>query len=582
MKYFNELPSKTYAAFKRFPLTILWSVLGSGFLIILILVEANIFDNYNAELLTLILGVSWLIGAQFFTESLVDKKKGWFLKITIIVFLIVYYFSLPKNDFSSNPIVYIRWFLLLLAGHVFIFFAPFLKKWNKTDYWNYLQRIIIAIARSSLFSFVIFSGVSLAILAIDNLFNIAIDDKIYLQLWVACVGIINTFIYLSDFPKKIYDTQQLYYTKALDVFLKFILIPILSLYLFIVYAYSIKIFIAWELPKGWVSYLISILAIIGFIIQIIIEPIRKTHPNQIIKKFYPLFYLLLLPLLVLLFVAIYTRISDYSFTENRYFLMLLGVWILGMSLYMLFSKKKRLSLFPISLFILCVLASYGPWSAFNVSVKAQVNELKQIVSEIKNKENQLISQEKANQFKSIARYLKERDKLFLADEFLGFKTNYITNRYSSGNYILDSLYGKEKAKQFSNSTYYNNNHYYYNSYNNNKGDKILVKDYDYFVEVNLSNYHNANYQFSHSPKELKLQQGENLLFTFNLDEKLLKTLSAYPDLKSAPKESFTYIFSNDIGSYKLIIRNFNFEKIDANSIKLRNLSAYVLIGYKKY
>lgn len=202
MKYFNELPSKAISAFKRFPIVIAWSILGSIYVVSLIAVDARIFDDYTAEMLTLILGVSWLIGAQFFSESLRDKRIGWLVKLVIIGLLATYYFSFPKEEFLSNPIIYIRWFLLFLAGHIFVFFAPFLRQWDKIDYWNYLQNIVISIARAALFSFVIFGGVALAILAVDQLFNISINDDIYGQLYVICLGVVNTFIYLSDFPKK--------------------------------------------------------------------------------------------------------------------------------------------------------------------------------------------------------------------------------------------------------------------------------------------------------------------------------------------------------------------------------------------
>lgn len=581
MKFFNELPSKTIAAFIRFPLTIVWTLFGSFYVIFLIETNTFDFENSYAELLTLVLGVSWLIGVQFFAESLYNKKVGWFIKILVLGLLVAYYFSLPDKSNTSNPVIYIRWFLLVLTGHIFVFFAPFIKQWDKIDYWNYLQNIITAIARSALFSIVIYAGVALAILAIDNLFAVRIDGDIYAQLYVFCLGIVNTFIYLSDFPKKIHETRELHYSKALDVFLKYILIPILALYLIIVYAYAIKIVLAWKLPQGWVSYLISILAIIGFIIQIIIEPIRKTHSSLLIKKFYPLFYLLLLPLLVLLSVAIYTRISDYNFTENRYFLVLLAGWILGMSIYMLFSKKKRLVIFPISLFILCFLSSYGPWSAFNVAIQAQASEFKQLISKIKTQNDELISNEEATQFKSIARYLKERNKLYLVDESLGFKTNYVTNHYNAGKFLLDSLYGRETTPLFTSSNSYQNNHFYYNQYNYNTPLQLDITDYEKLLELNLGANTSSNYTLTHTTNRLLLKKNERLLFEFDLDKELLSTLSTYQDFSNAPKEAFTYTFSNDVGNYKLILKNFNFEKIEKTSINLNHLNAIILIQFKK-
>ena len=107
------------------------------------------------------------------------------------------------------------------------------------------------------------------------------------------------------------------------------------------YAYSLKIVINWNLPKGWVSYLVIALSFLGFIVLILINPIQKSIDSRTINKFHPWFYYLLLPLIALLFVAIFRRINEYGITENRYFVFMLACWILAMTLYILFSKRKK-------------------------------------------------------------------------------------------------------------------------------------------------------------------------------------------------------------------------------------------------
>lgn len=578
MKFLNELPARTKAAFMRFPVTIIWSTVGSLYVAWLIGLDARIFNEFTSLILTLILGVSWLIGTQFLIESLRIHKYSWLLKLGVIGLLIIYYLTFNEDDFDDNPILITRWFLLFLAGHIFVFFAPFLKQWDKIDYWNYLQQIIISITRAALFTFVIFGGLALAILAVDNLFNISINDNVYGQLYVICLGIINTFIYLADFPEKIHNTQKLRYSKALDVFLKFILIPILIIYLMIVYAYAFKILFLWELPQGWVSYLISILAIIGLIIQIIIEPLRETHHNILIRKFHPYFYIALFPLLILFFVAINTRIADYNFTENRYFLVVLAFWILGLSLYMIFSKKKKLNIIPISLFILIMLASYGPWSAFNISINAQTKELKEMVNKIKSNPQELITLEEASQFRSISKYLKERNHLNKLDASLGFKTSYVQNSYSAGEQLLDSLYGSERASRISSQTASGKKYYYYNQLNYKHQINLDVKDYQNMVEVALNQNENHRYQISHRPNSLIVKDQEKKLFDVDIDSLLIKSLKKYPDFKNAPQEELTYTFKNTKGTFSLILKNFRFNKVDETTLSFIHLSGYLLVN----
>jgi len=68
-------------------------------------------------------------------------------------------------------------------------------------------------------------------------------------------------------------------------FLFFALIPLVLLYIIILYAYSFKIIFQWELPKGWVSYLVTALALLGFLVQVIINPIQNTVKSWMINQF---------------------------------------------------------------------------------------------------------------------------------------------------------------------------------------------------------------------------------------------------------------------------------------------------------
>lgn len=466
----NDLTSKAQSAFKRFPLTILWALCGTLYAIWVVDApkEANT-DNQTNIILTFILGVSWLIGSQFFLEQLKNSKKAIWLKPVLLLLLFLFYWHLPEVDtFDDDPIYLVRFFLFLIAGHLFVLFAPFLFKWNKNAYWNYLKAAGFAIVRSGFFSGVLYLGLVLALLAIDALFNMRIDGDIYFQLFLFCLGVVNTWIYLSDFPKNIHQQKEIHFNKALEVFVKYILIPLVILYLLILYSYSIKILVEWELPKGWVSYLVTALAFLGFTVQVIINPIHETVKSWTIKRFYPWFYILILPLLVLLFIAIFRRVSDYGITENRYFVILLAFWILGISLFLLFSRKKSLLVLPLSLFILAILSSFGFWSASSVSLKSQTHQF-QIVYENVLQNNRLATSDQYNQLTSILKYLDDRKSVNQLNSITGieikdiFKDTFsdepeVYNWFDSQK-VLDSLdialAPNELGSEARNTKYYN-------------------------------------------------------------------------------------------------------------------------------
>ncbi|MEE9438665.1 MAG: DUF4153 domain-containing protein [Saprospiraceae bacterium] len=521
---FNEIFTKAKSSFLRFPITILWAIAGTVFTTWFVEQEFLKKDEiqYIRLILTFVLGVSWLIGTRllvhFFKEEK-GQKKTWLI-ILPLLFLTIYYFSLPteQSAFENLKIPY-RFVLFFLTGHLFVFFSAFIFSWDKRAYWNYLKNIVVAFTTSVLFSMALYLGLILAIMALKFLFQIDIHDKIYFELFIFCLGIINTWIFVSDLENQVQSRNTINYPNALLVFVKYILVPLTLLYLIILYAYSAKILFNWSLPKGWVSYLVVALSILGFVIHILINPIRKTIDSKIIKGFYPWFYIALLPLIGLLFVSIYTRISAYGFTENRYFVLLLACWILGMTIYLLVSKRKKLKYFPMSVAILSMFASFGIWGAFSVSNKSQISEFKSLYSKIKANDFNVTNEEKL-QFNSISQYLNERKLLPNVSDVLGFDPTKVfkTDEWNIVNKLSDTL--DMKVTDIAKLRGKLDNAYFNAKYN----EPLYVKGYDYVGHIYFDSYEvnrstksvepfnkilNYNFRLRHNPQSEIIITKEN-------------------------------------------------------------------------
>lgn len=584
MKLFNlsEITQKANSAFLRFPVTLTWAILGTFFILFIIEFDLD-FEDYSREISTLFLGISWLIGTHFFVEQQKTPKNKWWLFVLMIALLVVFYFYLPKTNCFENPIHYKRFLLYLYAGHLFLFVAPFLNSWNKNAFWNYLKSVFIAIGRSLLFSIVLYLGISLALLAINYLFDFEIKGERYLQIFIFCLGIVNTWTYLSDFPKQIHEQTTINYNKALEVFVKYILIPLVILYLIILYAYSFKILFTWNLPKGWVSYLIIALSILGFSIQTMINPIQKTIKSPVINRFHPWFYYLLIPLLCLLFTAIFKRISDYGLTENRYFVLMLAMWITGMTLYLLISKHKYLKILPISLIALTLLSSIGFWSAFNVSKVSQLSEFTKTFTNVKSNKNVATIQEYES-LESIMRYFYKRDKLNILNPIVGieldsvyyrgirtFENNY--SYYFSTSFILDSL--QIPKPKDSDETY---KHIAFSL------DKTTLQtEVSGYGKLNYITFLKSQkkeagdiYTFELIDNESKavIKQQDTILFELNLSSLINKHANEY--YFHLPQEDLTFYFENENVKMKIIIESMDIN-MENNKLTIQNLTTFVLL-----
>ncbi len=589
----SEITDKAQNAFKRFPLTLLWAIFGTFFCIYLIEYNSrDFFDVHSDIVLTLIVGISWLIGTQFFIEQLENPKKSQWIKLVVLALLGLLYWYFPKEQhYDDSPIYLFRFFLFLIAGHLFVLFAPFLLKWDKNAYWNYLKSIGTAIIRSLFFSGILYVGLILALAAIDALFDVSIKGKRYGQLFLFCLGIVNTWIYLSDFPKNILQNTTIYFQKTLEVLVKYILIPLVILYLAILYAYSAKIVIQWELPKGWVSYLVIALSFLGYIIQVIINPIQKNLKSWTINKFYPWFYFLLIPLNVLLFVAILRRITDYGITENRYFVIAIAIWNVGILAYLLLSRKKALKVIPISLFVITLLSSIGFWSAFKVSENSQVNQFNSLFTSVKNKNN-TATEEELDRLKSILDYLEDRKKVSRLDGITrlsmeGFRDT-IVDDYRNHGYldqakIWDSLAIKLDSTTMTKSDYTNE---YYNLYSTwDKPHYNNISDYDQFAYLDLYAYNEHTITLDTleivletNAKKLTINSKNSsaVLLEFPLASKLEALTKYDQNINKAPEKELILEAQSKAISARLIFIELSFNK-NNDTIELNNVKAALFL-----
>ena len=169
------------------------------------------------------------------------------------------------------------------------------------------------------------------------------------------------------------------YPRGLKVFTQYVLLPLVTIYLAILYAYLLKIIFTAHWPSGWVAYLVLCFSVAGILALLLIWPLRDDEGNRWMRSYSRIFYLALMPLIVLLWVAIAKRMGSYGITEERYYVVLLAAWLSGIACYFVFSPKKDIRLIPASLCVLALLSLWGPWSARNLSLASQMGRMKALL-----------------------------------------------------------------------------------------------------------------------------------------------------------------------------------------------------------
>lgn len=382
---FQYLLQESAATLKRFPFVIINAVIGTSIAVYLIDLPYDQLDTHPAL-------IKWCmvtgLGIALFTALAVwaeKKKLTSMVRLVVqgmgVLILVAYYFWLPATLEDAPMIHFIRYCLFAIGLHLLVAFAPFTGKGEINGFWQYNKVLFLRFLTAGLFSGVLYAGLCIALVASDKLLGIDIDGTRYRQLWVLMAGVFNTWFFLSGVPKDLDALEnQTEYPKGLKIFTQFVLIPLVVIYLFILYLYTGKIMIEWQWPNGWVANLVLGFSITGILSLLLVYPIRERVENLWVRLFSKWYYVAIIPLIVLLTLSIWLRVSDYGITENRYFVIILGAWLTGIVLYMLIAKVQNIKLIPISLCALAFLTSFGPWSAFGVSRAAQLKRLESVMA----------------------------------------------------------------------------------------------------------------------------------------------------------------------------------------------------------
>jgi len=378
MKLFSisSISQKAADTLRRFPISLIAALVA---VIAMISISHRDWSEHSSHFpgrlaMTSYLSMLLTISVSLFAERFIQKRG---LKVAIsllaVALAVLYFFSLPETLEIANGI---RFAVLAIALHLLVAFAPFVLADEMNGLWQYNKSLFIGILTSGIYSAVLFGGLALALLAIENLFDVKVNDDFYFDLWLVIAGIFNTWFFLSGVPKDVPRLERATdYPKGLKVFTLYVLIPLITVYLVILYAYVGKIVITSNWPVGWVAYLVLAFSIFGILSFLLVYPLRNDDENPWVRFYSRLFYFLLIPLIVMLYISIFKRVDEYGITVARYYVMLLAVWLTFIAAYNILTGGKRIQVIPLSLCIIGLISTFGSWGAFAVSHDSQIDEL---------------------------------------------------------------------------------------------------------------------------------------------------------------------------------------------------------------
>jgi hypothetical protein len=274
-----------------------------------------------------------------------------------------------------------RFLVLCCALHLLVSFSGISKPQSAQTLWEFNKLIFLRIFLSALYSGVLFFGLSLALIAINQLLRAEIPPNVFWYLWIVIAAVFNTWFFLAGVPKLDTGSRGITlspFPRGLKIFTVNVLLPLVGIYLVILYLYLFRLIRMGEWTGAWTSVLILALAFFGILSFLLLHPLLIDGEHKWLKKLSQGFYILTLPLAAFMIMAASKHVSDYGFTEFRYLRLALGLWLIYACLSSIRYTKRKLVRIPFSLFLIALFSCFGPWSMRNVSLKSQHTQLKHV------------------------------------------------------------------------------------------------------------------------------------------------------------------------------------------------------------
>lgn len=568
---------------KRFPLTILISSLLAFLLIYLIesQLSGDIKETVEKIALVLGLGIPLSLCISLLIEKFNRKNSSYSLLLFVAggLFLIVYYNFFLDNKSLVAAYRYLATLIFLILAFIYI---PRIGK-NK-DYEYYILDVLQSFAITFIYSAVLYIGISIILVTIDQLFDINIKSELYLYTFFIIVFVFAASLFLSKLPSIEREYKDIRYNKSLTVLLTYIVIPLITIYTLILYLYFAKILLTRQWPRGLVSHLVLWYSTVSVGVIFLLTPILEE--NKIAKLFKQVFPKIILPVLLMMFLSIYKRVAQYGITENRYFVIVLGLWVLATMLYFSIKKPLKNILIPISLSIIVLVSVYGPLSSFSVSKYSQNKRFEKILLE-----NSMIVDGSIVPNEN----LSKEDQREISNIISYFDRNHNINEIKSlpGGFSLDDMervIGFEYRPHFM-GDFEEYRHFYYSI---NLEEPINIEEFQYFVNINSWQENELQVgdlilQYNRQENILTISKGDSVLLQQDI---IVFVKDIYGRLESDAENrknllhpmDMTYDISflgiEDNIEFRFIFKNISGRVDEDDNINLDSTEFILLIGYR--
>ncbi|MFA5623586.1 MAG: DUF4153 domain-containing protein [Bradymonadales bacterium] len=279
----------------------------------------------------------WGALSYFMESSGVKRVKSLYILQALSAAFSIAFNVLAHIDF--NRYVYGRYWESIIFRLYFSIFvcAILLGIWRDFKRRNIsFSRYALGLMQNLAQSFVVFCLVFLGITAVFAVFDVLILDGLgkTLEFVVIFTAIaVSGLVILNAFARDMHDTANF-----MRVILLYVLLPILSLAMAIIYLYIAKIIFTADYPSNVVFPILSVLFCVSYLIWL---PLQAVEEENKLTKLASLLPILFAPFILLEIYSIGVRIANYGLSIQRYLAVAYIVFQIIVIWLTIFKKEKQ-------------------------------------------------------------------------------------------------------------------------------------------------------------------------------------------------------------------------------------------------
>lgn len=372
---------------RRFPLAVIWLVLLTVYAVWLCWAKAPsdsnpafLMSSEQRAALIYGLGMAVVLATTLRLWGEEVRRPPLYRWVTLVAHLLlmadVVWLMAHPDAFERTGALVAR-MSLMVALAVAFFYAPFFREKDDLPVWNFTWRTFLWFCISFLTGGILTAGLLALIRSLEELFGLQVSEHWYLTFYVIALLTTPVLLFLARIPEgdEKHDGVAVV-SKYLIFVIRYLFVPLLALYLIVLYVYGFRILVRWELPNGGVGWLVSALMAGCVVVELGLYPVMRSGGAKPFERWIVRWLpVLILPLLLLMTVGIARRLSDYGITPLRLYLLTFNLWCYAVCIGLFVGRARRIRWIMTSLAAVFLLTSVLPVNFTSVSLRVRRHKL---------------------------------------------------------------------------------------------------------------------------------------------------------------------------------------------------------------